>query len=98
MKFRFRPEDIEACDISTKGVDIESCDNITAADEGKKSMEDVVGDKLDALSDDFDYAVAGLDKLCRDGQFEEAMGIINALSESLGNAIAQIGGTFESEA
>lgn len=85
MKLRFRPEDIEACD------------SVMAADEGKQSMEDVVSDKLDALEDDFGYAVAGLEKMCRDGQFEAAMRIINTLSESLDTTISDIGGSIESE-
>ncbi len=86
MRFTFRPEDIDACN------------SINAADEGKMSMEDVVDEKLDNLSDNFDYAVAGLEKLCRDGKCEDAISIINSLTDSLDSAIAQIGGAIEDEA
>lgn len=86
MKFRFSPEDVEACD------------SVMAADEGKKSMEEVVEDKLDNLADNFDYAVAGLEKLCRDGNCEAAMNIINSIADSLDASIAQIGDAVSNEA
>lgn len=77
---------------------VEACDSIMAADEGKKSMEEVVEDKLDNLADNFDYAVAGLEKLCRDGNCEAAMNIINSIADSLDASIAQIGDAVSSEA
>ncbi len=77
---------------------VEACDSVMAADEGKMSMEDVVDEKLDNLNDNFDYAVAGLEKLCRDGKCEDAISIINTLTDSLDSAIAQIGGAIEDEA
>lgn len=87
MKLRFNPKDVSACD------------KITAAeDEGKKSIEDIATDKLDDLEDNFDYAVAGLEKLCRDGMYEDAINIINTLAVALADTIAQISDNFGGEA
>ena len=76
MKFSFDPD-------STK--------KIFAADEGKPAIEEAVEEAMDNLSDDFDYAIAGLEKLYRDGDYQQALAIIDVISNAVNDAIAQIG-------
>ena len=64
---------------------------IFAADEGKSSIEEAVEEQLDALDEDFSYAMAGLEKLQRDGEFQQALAIIDMMSNAVNDAIAQIG-------
>lgn len=76
MKFEFDPKSFK---------------KITAADEGKPAIEEAVEEAMDNLSEDFDYAVAGLEKLYRDGDYQQALAIIDSISNAVNDAIAQIG-------
>lgn len=76
MKFEFDPKSFK---------------KITAADEGKPAIEEAVEEAMDNLSEDFDYAVAGLEKLHRDGDYQQALAIIDSISNAVNDAIAQIG-------
>lgn len=59
---------------------------IRAAEE----VEDTrVKDLMDALKDDFDYALDGFDKMERDGQVSEALTIMTALHQALNEAIQE---------
>lgn len=76
MKFEFDPKSFK---------------KVTAADEGKPAIEEAVKEAMDTLADDFDYASAGLEKLYRDGDYQQALAIIDSLSAAINTAIAQIG-------
>lgn len=58
-----------------------------------RAAEDVedtrVKDLMDALKDDFDYALEGFDKMARDGQVSEALNIMTALHQALNEAIQE---------
>lgn len=82
MKFSFDPD-------STK--------KIFAADEGKPAIEEAVDEAMDNLSEDFDYAIAGLEKLYRDGDYQQALAIIDVISNAVNDAIAQIGDSVSDE-
>ena len=56
----------------------------------ESSKEDQLQSMLDSLDDDFDYAVAGIEKLHRDGNDGIAMEQAQALSDALQSVIAAI--------
>ena len=76
MKFSFNPNGFR---------------KIQAADEGKPAIEEAVEEAMDNLSEDFDYAVSGLEKLYREGEYQQALAIIDSVSTAINDAIAQIG-------
>jgi len=49
-----------------------------------------VDDILDSIEDDFDYAMAGIDKINRDGNSKTAMELAQNLSQSLQSIIESI--------
>lgn len=51
---------------------------------------------LDTVEDDFDYTLSGIDRLGREGMLDEAIELLNTLSDTLNSAIGIIGGDFES--
>ena len=70
---------------------------ISAAEEDQKKMtlEEIVDEKMDNLEDDFDYALSGLDRLCREGDCQRALEIMEQIAATLDTAIADIGESFE---
>ena len=74
-----------------KASDISSEQPVKAADDKKADIMDVVEGNLDQLEDDFDYAIAGIDKLCRDGDCQKALEFIDLISSAVNDVIAQIG-------
>lgn len=64
--------------------------HVTAADENPGSEK--LMDTIDALKDDFDFIVSGLEKLDRTGASEsnDALIIAESLGDSLQNTISQI--------
>lgn len=76
MKFEFDPKSFK---------------KITAADEGRPAIQEAVEEAMDNLSEDFEYALAGLEKLYRDGDYQQALAIIDSISSAVNDAIAQIG-------
>lgn len=82
MKFRFDPS-INASKI------------LAADDEQKKmSLEDVLSEKCDNLEDDFDFFLAGIDKMCREDRCQEAIAIIDSLAASISEGISEISDEF----
>ena len=82
MKFRFDPN-INASKI------------LAADDEQKKmSLEDVLSEKCDDLEDDFDFFLAGIDKMCREDKCQEAIAIIDSLAASISEGISEISDEF----
>lgn len=54
--------------------------------EGKTTLEDL----LDKIDDDFDFVIAGIEKLDRDGSGTDAISIASSLSDSLQAAVSQL--------
>lgn len=54
--------------------------------EGKTTLEDL----LDKIDEDFDFVIAGIEKLDRDGSGTDAISIASNLSESLQSAVSQL--------
>lgn len=69
--------------------------NVSAADESTDTRLD---DALDALKDDFDYAVSGLEKLGRDGanSTNDALAIVENLNANIQSVIDQIANAVSS--
>lgn len=63
---------------------------VAAEDENKLTLEELVEEQGDALADDFDYAMSGFDKLCRDGNCQDALDIMDKLSAAIQDAIGEI--------
>lgn len=49
----------------------------------------------DRVADDFDYVMAGIDRLGREGMLDDAIDMLNTLADTLDSAVAIIGGDFE---
>ena len=72
--------------------------SVQAASEDKPmTMEDRTDERLDAVSEDFDYVISGIERLERQGKFDEAMDILDKISDTLNGAIGVIGDTFTDE-
>lgn len=82
MKFTFNP------DTFVKG------DTITAAEKENNDIQAIADSKLDDVSDDFDFLVAGIEKLFRDNRYEEAITILDEVTSSLAEAIGNISDNF----
>jgi len=69
---------------------------IVAADDEQKSMtlEEIVADKSEALEDDFDYLLSGIDKLCREDMCQQASEILDRVAAALDEAISEISDNF----
>ena len=82
MKFTFDPN------TSVKG------STITAAEKEDNDIQAIADSKLDDVSDDFDFLVAGIEKLFRDNRYEEAITILDEVTSSLAEAIGNISDNF----
>lgn len=72
---------------------------ITAADELDEMEDprvDEMGELQDRVEDDFDYVIAGIERLGRLEQYDEAIDLLTTLSDTLNSAINIIGNNFES--
>ena len=65
----------------------------------EKEVEDPrlqqAADLQDRVEDDFDYVLAGIERLGREGALDEALNLLNTLAETLDSAIGIIGADFE---
>jgi len=52
-------------------------------------------DLQDKVADDFDYVMSGIERLGREGMMDEAISILNTLSDTLNSAVGIIGGDFD---
>ena len=50
----------------------------------------------DRVDDDFEYVMAGIERLGREGMMDDAIQLLNTLSDTLNSAVGIIGGDFES--
>ena len=48
----------------------------------------------DKVSDDFDYVMSGIDRLGREGMLDEAISLLNTLSDTINSAVGIIGNDF----
>lgn len=75
---------------------IQSTTDITAAADDKEDPRIEEVDILrDSVEDDFDYVLAGIDRLARLGLYDDATSILSSLSDTLNSAIGIIGSDFE---
>lgn len=58
----------------------------------KPDTETIINDRIDQVSDDFDYIIAGIEKLGRGGgtQGDAAVAILGRLAEALQDFIGQV--------
>lgn len=75
---------------------VTSSEQIMAADDKPNPREDEMNELLDNVSDDFDYVIAGIERLGREGLYDDAINLLNTLSDTLNSAIGIIGNDFES--
>lgn len=54
------------------------------------TKEELLDESLDTLKDDFDYAVDGIAKLAADGDIDQALEQVNALSGMINASIEEI--------
>lgn len=56
---------------------------------------DQAEDLQDNVADDFDYVMSGIERLVREGLTDEAISLLNTLSDTLNSAISIIGNDFD---
>ena len=69
-----------------------------AEDEKADPRMDQADELLSRVEDDFDYVMTGIERLGREGMLDEAIDLLNKLSDTLDSAIGIIGGNFEEDA
>lgn len=67
---------------------------IEAADEKINPAQERADELQDRIEDDFDYVVAGIERLEREGQFDAAIDIMEKIANTLDSAIGIIGEDF----
>jgi hypothetical protein len=76
---------------------INSATDIYAADDDKINPAQERADELqDRIEDDFDYVLAGVERLGREGQLDAAIDIMEKIANTLDSAIGIIGEDFGS--
>lgn len=82
---------------------VDASKKIKAATEPVKAAEDKVDPRVDQVADlqdkveeDFSYLIAGIERLVRENQFDDALELLNTLSDTLDSAIGIVGDDFES--
>lgn len=71
---------------------------ITAAEDDKINPAQERADELhDRIADDFDYVIAGVERLGREGQLNAAIEIMEKIASTLDSAIGIIGEDFGSD-
>lgn len=76
---------------------INSATDIYAADDKINPAQERADELQTRIEDDFDYAVAGIERLEREGQFDAAIDIMEKIADTLDAAIGVIGDDFVSE-
>jgi len=70
---------------------------IEAADDKVNPAQDKADELQDRIEDDFDYVLAGVERLGREGQLDAAIDIMEKIASTLDAAIGVIGEDFVSE-
>lgn len=68
-----------------------------AADDKVNPAQERADELQERIEDDFDYVVAGIERLEREGQFDAAIDIMEKIADTLDAAIGVIGEDFVSE-
>ena len=76
---------------------INSATDIYAADDKINPAQEKADELQERIEDDFDYVVAGIERLEREGQFDAAIDIMEKIADTLDAAIGVIGEDFVSE-
>lgn len=66
-----------------------------AASDKEDPRVDAINDLEDKVADDFDYVLAGIERLVREGMLDDASSLLGTLSETLDSAISIIGNDFD---
>ncbi len=66
-----------------------------AASDKEDPRLEAIQDLEDKVSDDFDYVLAGIDRLIREGMLDDASSLLSTLSETLDSAVSIIGNDFD---
>ena len=74
---------------------IKATRKVTAADEVEDPRIEQLDDLHARVEDDFDYVLAGIERLGRENMLDEALSLLNTLSDTLNSAIAIIGEDFD---
>ena len=69
---------------------------IEAADKDENPQLDLADELQANLDDDFDYILAGIEKLKRENKLSEAIAIMESLSDALNIAISDISDNIDS--
>lgn len=85
MRFKFDPQDIEMAN-NISGVKGDGVDD---------PRLDALEELQDNVADDFDYVMAGIERLGREGMLDEAINLLNTLSDTLDSAVSIIGDDFD---
>ena len=69
-------------------------DYIGAADKEENPQQELADELHDTIEDDFDYVLAGIERLGRENKLSEAIAIMESLSDALDVAISDISDNF----
>ena len=67
---------------------------VTAAEDKPNPAQERADELHDRIEDDFDYVIAGIERLGREGQLDAAIDIMQKIADTLDGAIAVIGEDF----
>ena len=73
-----------------------TAEQVKAAEDKVDPRVDHVADFHDKVEEDFSYLIAGIERLVRENQFDDALELLNTLSDTLDSAIGIVGDDFES--
>ena len=85
MQLKFNPQDITMTE-SVSGV---------KGDAKEDPRIDALEELQERVEDDFDYVIAGVERLTREGLIDDAINMLNTLADTLNSAISIIGDDFD---
>ena len=85
MELKFNPQDITMTE-TVSGV---------KGDKGEDPRMEALEDLQDRVEEDFDYVIAGVERLAREGLIDDAINMLNTLADTLNSAISIIGDDFD---
>lgn len=80
----------------TRRFTVDASKKIRAAEDIKEDPRQEEFDTLrDKVAEDFDYVMSGIERLGREGQLDNAIDLLNTLSDTLDSAVGIIGNDFK---
>lgn len=80
----------------TRRFTVDASKKIKAAEDIKEDPRQEEFDTLqDKVAEDFDYVMSGIERLGREGQLDNAIDLLNTLSDTLDSAVGIIGNDFK---